>query len=125
MRIILVDISGGSIMENMNQVQILAGVGDRVICFDTRVQDMGIMASQDMINDLSPVCGGGTLLEPALRYLGEKNLQGEIIVITDGFLFDFRESKIAIDEFGLKISRFVFTHPPTSSMVKSLKELIA
>lgn len=87
MRVILIDVSGGVSNHQIESVRNDIRVGDHVIFFDHRFQDHGMMNSREDIAALPLVSScGGTILDPAFKYI--RTLRGvtEIICYTDGYL---------------------------------------
>lgn len=113
-RIILVDTSGGFSVNDIKPLKKIIRVGDRVIMFDHNVYDQGIMQSQNHIDSLKFMGGGGTLLAQALKYIGQNFLDPRVSIFTDGYIPDIQESKEIINEYDIVVKEvFAWSSAPT------------
>lgn len=120
MRAVLIDTSGSFPISEEALIKGHLRVGDRVIFFDTRPNDRGIMSSQQDIENLFFVGGGGTALESAFLYVGKNFPQAPITIITDGFIFDIQQAQAVKEHYLLVVEALI---PFQSSPLKYLREL--
>lgn len=92
MRAFLIDTSGSFPVSEMDRVRNLLKIGDRVIMFDTRAYDKGIMDCRAAIDLLQFEGSGGTSLSAALTHVGKTCPNAPVTIITDGFIFDVPEA---------------------------------
>ena len=120
MRAFLIDTSGSFPAREMIRIRDLLRVGDRVIMFDTRAYDKGVMTSQAAISLMQFEGGGGTSLSTALTHVGKTCPNAPVTIITDGFIFDIPEAVEVAEQYMIKVAEIL---PFLSCSHNNIKEL--
>jgi hypothetical protein len=124
-RTLLVDTSGGFIGAADQFIRSFMSPGDRLIMFDSDVYDQGHLLSQEAIDSISWIGGGGTFITGALDHCGRRCPDLPIVIFTDGFIHeDISSIKQVIKDHGLEITGVLNWTGKSDRYVETFKERI-
>lgn len=122
MRAFLIDTSGSFPASEMTRVRDLLRVGDRVIMFDTRVYDKGIIDSHAAITMLQFEGGGGTCITNAMTFVGKHCPNAPVTIVTDGFIYDVAEAVEVADFYMIKVDEVLPFLDSDAAFIQHIKE---